>query len=168
MADEQKTVKYDVDGYEAITAALRGLLNQYPGLSDGDEILFSTLDEDGGKAMFPVSGAIIETEKKFITGNIEQTCLYPFYVIYRASGLSENRKAAVKEWLDNLGKWLEGKPVTIGEETYTLTEYPPLTGGRVILDISRQTPAYLDTVNENKSENWAISISARYRYTYHK
>lgn len=165
---EQKIVKYDVDGYDAVTSALRELLNQYPALSSSDEITFSTLGENSGKAMFPTSGAVIETEKKSITGKVTEVCLYPFYVIYRAAGLSENRKASVKEWLDNLGKWLEQKKVLIDGTEYQLAELPPLTDGRKFLSISRQTPAYLDTVNKNQSENWAIYISARYQYEYYK
>lgn len=165
---EQKTVKYDIDGYEAVTAALRELINQYPALSEGDEISFSTLGEDSGKAMFPVSGAVIETERRSVTGKVTEVCLYPFYVIYRAAGLTENNKARIKEWLDSLGKWLEQKKVLINGAEYLLEEYPPLTDGRKFLSISRQTPAYLDTVNENQSENWAIYISARYQYEYQK
>lgn len=165
---EQKTVKYDIDGYEAVTAALRELINQYPALSAGDEIAFSTLGEDSGKAMFPVSGAVIETERRSVTGKVTEVCLYPFYVIYRAAGLTENNKARVKEWLDSLGKWLEQKKVLINGAEYLLEDYPLLTNGREFLSISRQTPAYLDTVNENQSENWAIYISARYQYEYRK
>ena len=165
---EQKTVKYDIDGYEAVTVALRELINQYPALSEGDEIAFSMLGEDSGKAMFPVSGAVIETERRSVTGKVTEVCLYPFYVIYRAAGLSENNKARIKEWLDSLGKWLEQKKVPINGTEYLLDEYPPLTDGRKFLSISRQTPAYLDTVNENQSENWAIYISARYQYDYRK
>ena len=164
----EKQVKYDVDGYEAVTSALRELINQYPALAEGDEIAFASLGEDSGKAMFPVSGAVIEVEKQNIIGNVSGVCLYPFYVIYRAAGLSENRKAAVKEWLDSLGKWLEQKEVIIDGTAYKLEELPPLTEGRKFLSISRQTPAYLDTVNENQSENWAIYISARYKYNYNK
>lgn len=165
MAEEKK-VKYDIDGYDAVTSALRELLNQYPGLMENDEITFSVLGEDSGKAMFPISGAVIEDEKRSITGKVTEVCLYPFYVIYRASGLSENRKAKVKEWLDTLGKWLEQKKVVIDGKEYQLDELPPLTDGRKFLSIDRQTPAYLDTVNENQSENWAIYISARYEYKY--
>lgn len=165
---EEKQVKYDIDGYEAVTSALRELLNQYPNLSEGDEIAFSTLGEDSGKAMFPISGAVVETEKRTVTGKVTKVCLYPFYVIYRASGLSENRKAKVKEWLDTLGKWLEQQKVLIDGTEYQLGEYPPLTDGRKFLSIERQTPSYLDTVNENQSENWAIYISARYQYEYRK
>lgn len=165
---EQKAVKYDVDGYDAVTSALRELINQYPALSASDEISFASLGEDSGKAMFPISGAAVETEKTSITGKVTEVCLYPFYVIYRAAGLSENKKATVKEWLDNLGKWLEQKKVFINGTEYQLKELPPLTDGRKFLGISRQTPAYLDTVNENQSENWAIYISARYQYEYYR
>ena len=65
MANQK--VKYDIEGYNAVTSALMELLNQYPALKDGDEITFSVLSEDSGKAMFPVSGAVIETEKKNIS-----------------------------------------------------------------------------------------------------
>lgn len=166
--EEQKTVKYDIDGYEAVTSALRELLNQYPALSENDEIAFSTLGENSGKSMFPISGSVIESEKRSVTGKVTEVCVYPFYVIYRAAGLSENRKASVKEWLDNLGKWLEQKKVLINGEEYQLAELPPLTDGREFLSISRQTPAYLDAITENQSEDWAIYISARYQYEYHK
>lgn len=162
----EKQVKYDIDGYNAVTSALMELLNQYPALKSGDEITFSVLSEDSGKAMFPVSGAVIESEKKNILGQVTEVCLYPFFVIYRAAGLSESRKAKVKEWLDNLGAWLEQKEVTIDGAKYRLDALPPLTDGRKFLSIDRQSPAYLDTENENKSENWAISISARYQYEY--
>ena len=168
MAEKKKVVKYDIDGFEAITPAIRSLVNEYPGLTDGDEIAFATLANDKGKAMFPVTGASIETEKTSVTGRVVQICLYPFFVIYRGSGLSESRKAAVKEWLDDLGKWLEKQPITVKGETYTITDYPELTGNRTILEIKRTSPAYLESVEANKAENWAISISVRYRNVYQK
>lgn len=164
---EQKQVKYDVDGYDAVTSALRELLNQYPALDD-EEITFSVLEETSGIGMFPVSGAVVETEKRSVTGKVTEVCLYPFYIIYRASGLNENRKARVKEWLDTLGKWLEQKKVLIDGEEYTLSELPPLTEGRKFLSIERQTPAYLENTNEDKTEDWAVYISARYQYEYQK
>lgn len=167
IEDQQKQpVRYDVDGFEVITAALRELINQYPGLSDGDEIAFCMLSEDGGKAIFPVSGAVIITEKKTIIGEVTQVCQYPFYVVYRASGLSENRKANVKEWLDSLGRWLERQDVTIGGVVYRLSGYPELTGDRRFKSISRQTPAYLDAINDNKTEDWNIYIAAQYENTF--
>lgn len=162
MAENEKQVRYDLDGYELVTTALRELVNQYPRLSEGDEIAFSTLEAESGKAMFPITGAIIETESKDILGGVTQVCLYPFFVVYRASGLSESRKAAVKEWLDDLGRWLEKQSINIDGESYQLTQYPELQGRRRFLTIQRQTPAYLDTVSE-QVEDWAIYISARYQ-----
>ena len=164
----EKIVKYDIDGYEKVTTALTELLNQYPALDSREEITFSVLEETSGVGMFPVSGAVVETEKTTITGKVTKVCLYPFYVVYRASGLNESRKARVKEWLDTLGKWLEQQKVVIDGEEYVLSELPPLTDGRKFLSIERQTPAYLDNTNEDKTEDWAIYISARYQYEYQK
>lgn len=166
--ENEKIVKYDIDGYEKVTTALTELLNQYPALDSGEEITFSVLEETSGIGMFPVSGAVVETEKTTITGKVTKVCLYPFYVVYRASGLNESRKARVKEWLDTLGKWLEQQKVVIDREEYVLSELPPLTDGRKFLSIERQTPAYLDNTNEDKTEDWAIYISARYQYEYQK
>lgn len=164
--EEEK--KYDLDGQEVITDALMKLINCYPGLSSEDTIKFSILGEDNGKAIFPVSGAMVETEKNTITGKVIQECLYPFYVIYRAAGLSEQRKASVKEWLDNLGKWLERQKIVVNNTEYRLDDYPSLTGERKFLSIKRNTPSYLDSTNENMSENWAIYISARYQNIFYK
>lgn len=168
MDNKDKQVRYDVDGSDNVTEALRILINQFPGLSQGDEITYSTLEEDNGKAMFPITGAVIETETKSVTGKIRQICLYPFYLVYRAAGLSEEQKARVKEWLDTLGKWLELQEVTINNQSYKLDKYPELTGQRKFLSISRQTPSYLDNTSENSTEDWVIQISARYQNEFHK
>ena len=45
-AAKSKQIKYDVDGYDIITNALKDLLNSFPGLLDGETIKFSTLEED--------------------------------------------------------------------------------------------------------------------------
>lgn len=167
-ADEKKDVVYDVDGYDVITTAIRELVNQYPGLVTGDEVTFSTLSEDSGKALFPVSGAVIETEKTSVTGKVLQVCAYPFYVVYRAAGLSENRKAGVKEWLDNLGRWLEQQTVTINGMAYKLAELPALTDGRKLRRFQRRTPAHLDSIEANNAENWAIYLTAQYQNEFYR
>lgn len=161
MADE-KQVKYDLDGYDVITNALMELVNQYPDLGV-DTIRFSTMSEDGGIAIFPTSGAVVETEKRTVTGKVIQNCQYPFFIIYKIAGIAESNKIKVKDFLDKLGRWLEGQDIVVGNETYKLAEYPTLTGNREITAISRVTPAYLDTVEENKCENWAISMVVQYR-----
>ena len=160
--ENEKIVKYDIDGYEKVTTALTELLNQYPALERGEEIKFSVLEETSGIGMFPVSGAVVETKKRSITGKVTKVCLYPFYIVYRASGLNENRKARVKEWLDTIGKWLEQQKVVIDGEEYVLSELPPLTEGRKFLSIERQTPAYLDNTNEDKTEDWVVKDPQHY------
>lgn len=168
MADETQNVTYDVEGFDVLTTAIRELVNEYPGLSAGDEITFSTLGEDRGKAMFPVSGAVVESERISVTGKVLQVCLYPFYVVYRAAGLSENRKAAVKEWLDNLGRWLERQTIIVSGVSHTLDAYPTLTGSRKFTSIDRKTPAHLDSIEANNAENWAIYITARYKNEFYR
>lgn len=165
MDEKKKAIQFDVDGFDTITAAIRSLLNLYPGLPDGDEITFSTLNEDGGKAMYPLNGAVISKETMDVTGHVTQECSYLFSVVYRAAGLSESRKAAVKEWLEDLGRWLEGQEITVGGEVYELEDYPS-AGPRNITNIKRATQAFLDSVEENKAENWVISINAQYTNEY--
>lgn len=162
MQNENNIQRYDADGFDSVTAALRELVNSFPGLAASDEISFSALSQDGGKTFVPISGAAVETEKRTITGMVIQTCLYPFYIYYRAKGLSENRKANAKEWLDNLGRWLERQTVTIDGTAYRLTAYPELSNGRKFLSIERQTPAYMENADNDQTEDWAIYITARY------
>lgn len=154
--------RYDVEGYDVITSALIGLLNEFPGLPTGGKIKFGSLEADGGITMFPTSGAVIEQEKNYIYGGVYQLCRYPFTVYYRVAGQSENRKVAVQEWLDLLGRWLEGQVITIGATNYQLASYPAITGGRRFKDIRRQSPAYLESIDENHIEDWVVSITARY------
>lgn len=164
---ENKPIVYDVDGTEVLTRAIMDLVNDYPALS-GDAISFASLNEDGGKAFYPSQGAVIQSERVSVTGHVTQNCLYPFVIVYRAGRLSATQKIRVKEWLDTLGKWLEKQTVVINDEYYTLDKYPELTGGRVIKDIKRQSPSYLDTINENKTENWVIQLQVVYETQFDK
>lgn len=154
--------KFDFEGYEVLTIALQELLNRYPGL-EGGKIAFCVLNDDKGKAMFPQGGSVIINEIEDVTGYVEQDCAYPFYIVYRTAGASENRKAQIKEWLDNLGRWLEKQPVKIKGEEYKLNSYPVLSDDRKFTQISRQSPAFLSGTNEDKVEDWVISIQAKYK-----
>jgi len=162
---DDKEVRYDIDGYEEISVAVDELLNQYPALED-DVITFASIDGKKGKAFYPVSGAIIQKETRSITGHIKQTCMYPFTIVYRTSTTSEAVKMKVKEWLDNLGKWLEKQEVLINNTPYKLENYPPLQGNRVITDIQRMAPSYQAEPNADGSEDWVIPITLYYRNEY--
>ena len=58
----------DAEGFEILTAAMRSLLNQYPGLPDGESIKYEELKDDGGIAFSADSGALIYTEREDILG----------------------------------------------------------------------------------------------------
>lgn len=158
--ESNKQPRIDVDGEEVITTALGKLLDEYP-LLDGEEILFSTLGEESGMGWFPTTGAVIAEDKTDILGMTTQTCSYPFYVIYRTGVSRAAQKAFIKEFLDNLGRWLEQQPISVNGETQRLEAYPELTGTRKIIEITRQTPGYLDATN-NGIEDWAILIALKY------
>ena len=153
----------DVSGYDVITTALMTLVNEFPGLAQGDAIAFSTLDAEKGKAFFPTAeGAIIERERKDILGNVEQYCVYPFLIVYRSGATSATRKAAIKQWLDQLGQWLNKQEIKIGETSYQLAAYPTLTGTRQFTTIDQQNPVAIYATNENATEDWALFCNARY------
>lgn len=151
----------DIDAMDVITDAIMGLVNDYPALN-GESILFATLNEDRGKAFFPINGAVTRSDVKDITGHRTQICTYPFLIVYRSGNLNETRRRAVKEWLDNLGRWMEKQTITVGGVEHTLGSYPALTGTRRFSKIERDAPAYLDNVGSNNCEDWAISITAEY------
>lgn len=153
-----------IDGgaYDQLTSAVVDLVNEYPGLDPSDEIRFSVLDLKSGKALFPSSSPVITQERISITDHVVQECQYAFSIVYRAAGISEPRKVIVKEWLENLGRWLEGQTVTINGTEYKLTEFPTLTDGREFRRFSRTSPAYLYTIQNDQSEDWQINLTAYY------
>ena len=163
MADErQGQVRYDPEGAAVLTEAIRALLDRFPGLGQGQRVAFATLREQGGWAMFPGDGAVVDQEHRSVTGRVRQVCSYPFTAVYRAGGLTEQSRAQAKERLDALGRWLGRQPVTVDGEERRLEAYPALTGGRRFLGFSIQSPACLAEQDEHQTETWAVSIAARY------
>ncbi len=155
--EKKKEVRYDLSGRYALTEAVRGIVNGYPHLTEGESVAFATLSETGGLALYPGGDGIIEKETRSVTGKVRQVCRYPFYVLFRAGGLTENRKAGAKEWLDGLARWLE-----------QLTEFPELEGRRKLLGFAVLGPAYLYGVDDSHVETWAVALAARYENIYQK
>ena len=161
--DNDREYRRDIDWEEDVTNALMKLFNSYPGLLDRERFQFSMTEPEEGLSIMVSSGALIMEDHESITGHVWQMCLYPFMVIYRVSGLNQKRKIQVKEWMDTFARWLTRQPVNINGQTVVLDEWPELTEGRVIRNISRQTPAFLGGINEDKSENWIMNLQIQYR-----
>lgn len=159
-------IQYDVDGYKVLSEALQDLLNMFPALDTGEEISFSTIGNEEGIAFFPTYGAVIQSERKDVTGYTEQTCVYPFMVMLKGSGLSQRRRLNAKEWLDMLGEWLERKEIELDGIKHQLKKYPPLNGTRTIDKIVRVTPAYLSDTTDDKVDSWVININLNYKNNY--
>lgn len=156
---KQEYLRYDYNiPTSDITQALRNLINNYPKLSANDEIKFATTDSDSGIAMYPSAGVGVISEKNDISGWCEQLCGYEFLVVYKASGLTENRRAKVKEWLDDLGRWLNKQDV----DGYKLDKYPTLEKGKEFKIISIMSPSHIRDTRDNKTEMWGIALRAIY------
>ena len=74
----------DATGYDVLTAAMKSLLNQFPGLYPDEVIKFEELGSEDGIAFSNDSGALVYTEKEDILGRIYQECRYPCFVVYRS------------------------------------------------------------------------------------
>ena len=160
MAD----VKYDINGNDIMTKVLDELICAFPGWSE-EEPVFSSVGQEEGVGWYPVSGAIIEYEKRNVLGGVYQRCQYPLYVMYRFANGSEKIRINVKEKLDMLGAWLEKKEITVGGKVYKLTEYPKV-GDRVITNITRTTPSYNVNNYDSGVSDWVVYISVQYENSY--
>ena len=153
----------DVDGEEAVTPVLKGLLNSFPGFSPEQKVSFATLGESSGIAMFPVSGGAVEQTTEDILGHVQQVCAYPFSVVYRTAPNTEVQRTKIKELLDALGRGLERQTVTLDSKQHRLDSYPELdSGNRKIKSISRTSAAFLNAAYQDGIEDWMISARLTY------
>lgn len=162
MADELKPIGKDATGYEVITEAMKELLNQFPGLYEGEEVKYEELAEDSGIAFSNDAGALVYTERQDVIGGIHQTCQYPFFVVYRSAGSAKERqKMSIQEFLDAFGKWLCREPAVIDGETYRLSDYPELAAGRKITRITRDN-SYGTEPQESGVQDWLLPVTVQY------
>ena len=166
MADN-KPIGKDAEGYEILTEAMKALLNQYPGLYDGETIKYEELGTDSGISFFADTGALIYSEKEDVCGTMHQVCQYPFIVVYRTASEKERQKLSVQKFLDNLGKWICREPVAVDGTETRLSAFPELSRGRVIKRIIRDN-SYGTEPQENGVQDWLLPITVKYEYDWEK
>lgn len=167
MADMRKDpIKRDVDGYEVIVQAVKAMLGQFPGLNPDDDVKYEELDGNYGIAFASNSGALVYNEKRTITGMIHQECQYPFFLIYRTRSDRERQKLVAQQFLDVYGKWLCQEP-TIYEHNQPPLEYPKLTGGRKITNITRDN-IYSQEPQDNGVQDWILPVTVEYTGKFRK
>ena len=163
MADVKKPIGKDATGYEVLTAAMKDLLNQFPGLYEDEEIKYEELEDESGIAFSNNAGALVYSESNDIIGGVHQTCQYPFFVVYRsASSARERQKMSIQEFLGSLGKWLCKEPAVIDGESYKLSTYPILASGRKITKITRDN-SYGVEPQENGVQDWLLPVTVEYK-----
>lgn len=106
MAD--KPIGKDAEGYEILTEAMKALLNQYPGLYDGEIIKYEELGTDSGIAFFADAGALIYSEKEDVCGTMHQVCQYPFIVVYRTASERSARSYLFRSFWTTLASGFAG------------------------------------------------------------
>lgn len=162
MTETLKPIGKDASGYSIIREAMKDLMNQFPGLLPDETVKFEELGSESGIAISDNSGALVYTEKNYVSGSREQTCRYPFYLVYRAaSSAKERQKMSIQEFLEMFGNWLCKEDVVIDGETYRLASYPELSGDRKITRITRDN-SYGTEPQENGVQDWVLPVTVEY------
>lgn len=155
MSDDKKqVVAYDTRGAEQLTKPFLALLNSYPDLMEDEKIVFGDGSQESGIALYPVSSALVLTRTDDITGWRVDECQYMAYLIYKVSRDSGANRISIKDFLDDIGRWIEDQ------------DYSGMSQEVKVTNISRQTASYLDSTEESGVENWAIQLLLEYTRTY--
>jgi hypothetical protein len=147
MAD----VRIDTKDSVLLTNPILAFLNTYPKFQLGESIEFGDASHEEGLAMYPISGALIVSETEDVTGGHESNRQYPFYLVYKSGTGSASRAISIKELLDDIGAWCESQNYSTFDDL-----------GIEVTEISRQTVAAMDSLEENGTENWNIAITLFY------
>lgn len=156
-----KAIGRDASGFDILTRAVKSLLNQYPGLEDGEVIKFEELGKESGIAFSADNGALVYAESEDVCGFRHQKCQYPFYVVYRTASNKERLKLSAQEFLDSLGKWLCQEPVVINGTQTRLAAFPALSEGRIIKRITRENSYGLEP-NADAVQDWVLPVTVQY------
>lgn len=165
--EDNKPIGKDADGKDILADAIKSLLNQFPGLHDGEKIKYEELGTDSGIAFYADAGALIYSEKEDVCGTMHQVCQYPFIVVYRTASDKERQKLSVQRFLDNLGKWICREPVAVDGVETRLSAFPELSRGRVIKRITRDN-SYGTEPQANGVQDWLLPITLKYEYEWEK
>lgn len=165
--EDNKPIGKDADGKDILADAIKTLLNQYPGLHDGEKIKYEELGTDSGIAFYADAGALIYSEKEDVCGTMHQVCQYPLIVVYRTASDKERQKLSVQRFLDNLGKWICREPVAVDGIETRLSAFPELSRGRVIKRITRDN-SYGTEPQANGVQDWLLPITVKYEYEWEK
>lgn len=165
--EDNKPIGKDADGKDILADAIKSLLNQFPGLHDGEKIKYEELGTDSGIAFYADAGALIYSEKEDVCGTMHQVCQYPFIVVYRTASDKERQKLSVQRFLDNLGKWICREPVAVDGVETRLSAFPELSRGRVIKRITRDN-SYGTEPQTNGVQDWLLPITVKYEYEWEK
>lgn len=161
MNDKRKPIGRDYGGFDALTPAIKSLLNQFPGLYEGEEIKFEEIGQDSGIIFSANSGALVYAEARDITDTVRQECRFPFYIVYRENSTRERDKLRAQDFLDTLGRWLCRESVEINGVLAPFPGYPKLSRGRKITNITREN-SYGQDPRDDGVQDWVLPVTIEY------
>ena len=93
--NELKPIGKDAGGYDVLTAMIKSLLNQFPGLYPDEEVMFEELGEESGIAFSNDTGALVYAEAEDVLGGVHQNV--PVSLLRRVQGFWERQRAPENE-----------------------------------------------------------------------
>lgn len=163
--DKAKPIGVDASGFALLTEAVKDLLNQYPGMYE--EIKFEELEPESGVAFSADNGALIMTERVSITDHVTRTCQYPFYIVFRSKSDLERQKLKAQTFLNEIGKFICKETIVADGQEYRLKNYPALTEGRTITNVTRMNSYGLEP-SEDKVQDWLLPCTVEYKHEFDK
>lgn len=157
MADKQPL---DISEQQAITRAMGLMVQQCPVVTQRNITvrIEDIIPQPNVIGLFPTQGAVYVS--KYISGAF--TAQYPFKLMYRVKPGSDESRITACEALGLIGEWLEGRSITYDNESYQVSAYPELTGGREITAIERQSTASLFALYDDGTADYQINMVVRY------
>ena len=150
------------ESYESIGQAVLAVMNEYPGMKDGERFTFAGMDQGHELAVFPREGQTLEEERRSVTGRVRRMHCWPFTVACRVGGPGQRQREDMASWMDALGRWMEGQTVPVGGRDHCLAAYPALTGGRRLTAIRRASVPRQAEINGDRTQTWVMDMTARY------
>lgn len=136
--------------FDSVAQAALAAVNGWPELGEGRRFAFAFLPEEGGLALFPAEGSLLEAQTRSVTGRVWQRRRLPFRLVCRVGGLTETRRQTLAAWLERLGRYLQ------------TADYPVLSGMRRLLTIQPAAAPRPEEYQNDNSETWVMDMTAQY------
>lgn len=157
MGEEKQLQTLDIAEQEAIGRAVVMMVKNAPMILKRTQIRYEDMALNA-LGIFPQQGTVYL--RRYISGAFDGQ--YSFFLRTRVKPTSDDRKISEEARLNTIAMWLEGKPVTYDGKTYQIADYPALTEGRMIRQISRASPAFMASMQDDGTVDYQVNLQLQY------